>query len=118
MSTGSKGLYGFSKVSSEDAANQEGAADGGGGRGRRGEGGRKEPGGAGQRLTKPRQVGSQGTRLWKTNLETLSHKISIEDIKPRGAKQPTEERRLEQVSQRLSHSVKSEQLEPKQLMKR
>lgn len=78
----------------------------------------KEAGGARQRLTKPRQVCSQGLRLWKTNLETLSHKISIEDIKPRGPKRPTEERRPEPGSQRLSHSVKSKQLEPKQLVKR
>lgn len=52
-------------------------------------------GGAGQGLTKPRQVCSQGLRLWKTNLETLSHKISIEDIKPRGPEGPIEERRPE-----------------------
>lgn len=52
-------------------------------------------GGAGQGPTKRRQIGSQGLRLWKTNLETLSHKMSIEDIKPRGPEGPIEEKRPE-----------------------
>lgn len=36
-----------------------------------------------QLLTDPRPGCSQGPRLWKTNLETLFNKISLEGIKPR-----------------------------------
>lgn len=73
--------------------------------------GRQEgEGRGGQRQKKPRQVCSQGLRLWKTNLETLSHKISIEDVKLRGPKGPIEERRPEL---RISAvPVKSKQHEP------
>lgn len=55
-------------------------------------------------LTKPRQVYSQGLRLWKTNLETLSHKISIEDTKLGGPEGTTEEGCQSEGSQSLCRS--------------
>lgn len=81
------------------------------------EGGRgKEEGAARRRRIKPRQVSSQGLRFWKTNLETLSHKISIEDVKPRGPKGPIEKRRPELgLSEGSAVPVKSKQHEPNSL---
>ena len=57
-------------------------------------------------MTKPRQVCSQGLRLWKTNLETLSHKISIKDTKPRGPEGPLKRGGQCEGSQRLHYSSK------------
>jgi hypothetical protein len=89
-----------------DGANREEIADEGG------EGDeREEAGGFWRGLTKPRQVCSQGLRLWKTNLET-SLKISIKDTKLRGPKGPIEERRPEPgISEAQPLLVKSKQPE-------
>lgn len=65
------------------------------------EGGGEEGVMARRRLTKPRQVCFQGLRLWKTNLETLSHKISIEDTNPRGPQGPLKEGDKSEGFQRL-----------------
>lgn len=48
-----------------------------------------------------------GAELWKTNLEILSHKISIEDTKLRGPKGPLKGGGQSKGSQRLCHSGES-----------